>query len=71
MAGPDAADMNRCLADHGVTLLAVPRLLALLDQSGFTGIAPDELAGTASLGHLAAALEPSPPRADRGGKTSP
>ncbi|MEF3113445.1 condensation domain-containing protein [Streptomyces chrestomyceticus] len=71
MAGPDAADMNRCLADHGVTLLAVPRLLALLDQSGFTGIAPDELAGTASLGHLAAALEPSPPRADRGGETSP
>ncbi|MFF3272533.1 condensation domain-containing protein [Streptomyces chrestomyceticus] len=70
-AGPDAVDMNRCLADHGVTLVAVPRLLALLDQSGFTGIAPDELAGTASLGHLAAALEPSPPRAHRGGETSP
>lgn len=70
-ADPDALDMNRCLADHGVTLVAVPRLLALLDQAGFTGIAPDELAGTASLGHLAAALEPSPPRAHRGGETSP
>ncbi|MFI0264014.1 condensation domain-containing protein [Streptomyces sp. NPDC017056] len=71
LAGPDAVDMNRCLADHGVTLVAVPRLLALLDQSGFTGIAPDELAGTASLGHLAAALEPTPPRAHRGGETLP
>jgi hypothetical protein len=68
---PDAVDMNRCLADHGVTLVAVPRLLALLHQSGFTGIASDELAGTASLGHLAAALEPLPPRAHRGGDTSP
>jgi hypothetical protein len=69
--GPDAVDMNRCLADHGVTLVAVPRLLALLQQSGLTGIAPDELAGTASLGHLAAALRPLPPRAPRGGETSP
>ncbi|MGW8729451.1 condensation domain-containing protein [Streptomyces sp. NPDC055808] len=69
--GPDAVDMNRCLADHGVTLVAVPRLLALLHQFGFTGIASDELAGTASLGHLAAALEPLPPRAPRGGETSP
>ncbi|MBP2330654.1 hypothetical protein JOF56_011039 [Kibdelosporangium banguiense] len=68
---PDAVDMNRCLADHGVTLVAIPRLLALLHQSGFTGIAPDELAGTASLGHLAAALEPFAPRAQRGGETSP
>ncbi|MFD7587280.1 condensation domain-containing protein [Kitasatospora sp. NPDC059811] len=68
---PDAVDMNRCLADHGVTLVAVPRLLALLHRFGFTGIAPDELAGTASLGHLATALEPSPPRAHRGGDTSP
>ncbi|MEU4119179.1 condensation domain-containing protein [Kitasatospora sp. NPDC028055] len=59
--GPDAVDLNRCLADHGVTLVAVPRLLALLRRSGFTGIASDELAGTASLGHLAAALEPVPP----------
>ncbi|GAA2462878.1 condensation domain-containing protein [Streptomyces mauvecolor] len=66
-----AVDMNRCLADHGVTLVAVPRLLALLHQSGFTGIASDELAGTASLGRLAAALEPLPPRAPRGGETSP
>ncbi|MFE3183380.1 condensation domain-containing protein [Streptomyces violascens] len=65
-----AVDMNRCLADHGVTLVAVPRLLALLHQCGFTGIASDELAGTASLGHLAAALEPLPPRAP-GGETSP
>ncbi|MFF3007815.1 condensation domain-containing protein [Kitasatospora sp. NPDC057940] len=69
--GPDAVDMNRCLADHGVTLVAVPRLLALLHRFGFTGIAPDELAGTASLGHLATALEPSPPRAHRGGETAP
>ncbi|MGW1075039.1 condensation domain-containing protein [Streptomyces sp. NPDC002537] len=69
--GPDAVDMNRCLADHGVTLVAVPRLLALLHRSGFTGIASDELAGTASLGHLATALEPLPPRAHRGGDTSP
>ncbi len=68
---PDAVDMNRCLADHGVTLIAIPRLLALLHRSGFTGIASDELAGTASLGHLAAALEPLPPRAHRGGDTSP
>ncbi|MBD0742297.1 condensation domain-containing protein [Streptomyces sp. CBMA152] len=68
---PDALDMNRCLADHGVTLVAVPRLLALLHQFGFTGITSDELAGTASLGHLAAALEPLPPRAPRGGETSP
>ncbi|WKK23996.1 condensation domain-containing protein [Streptomyces olivoreticuli] len=68
---PDAVDMNRSLADHGVTLVAVPRLLALLHRSGFTGIASDELAGTASLGHLAAALEPLPPRAHRGGETSP
>ncbi|MFJ1936171.1 condensation domain-containing protein [Kitasatospora sp. NPDC088160] len=68
---PDAVDMNRCLADHGVTLVAVPRLLALLHRFGFTGIASDELAGTASLGHLATALEPSPPRAHRGGETSP
>ncbi|TCO55954.1 condensation domain-containing protein [Actinocrispum wychmicini] len=60
--GPDAVDMNRCLADHGVTLVAIPRLLALLHQSGFTGIASDELAGTASLGHLAAALAPLPGR---------
>ncbi|WP_331743375.1 condensation domain-containing protein [Kitasatospora sp. NBC_01300] len=69
--GPDAVDMNRCLADHGVTLVAVPRLLSLLHRFGFTGIAPDELAGTASLGHLATALEPSPPRAHRGGETAP
>ncbi|MFI1801701.1 condensation domain-containing protein [Streptomyces sp. NPDC020379] len=69
--GPGAVDMNRCLADHGVTLVAVPRLLALLHRSGFTGIASDELAGTASLGHLAAALEPLPPRAHDGGETSP
>ncbi|MFG2147141.1 condensation domain-containing protein [Streptomyces sp. NPDC048696] len=68
---PDAVDMNRCLADHGVTLVAVPRLLALLEQSGFTGIASDELAGTASLGHLAAALQPLPSRAPHGGDTSP
>lgn len=68
---PEAVDMNRCLADHGVTLVAVPRLLALLHRFGFTGIASDELAGTASLGHLAAALEPLPPRAHRGGETSP
>ncbi|MFI2242490.1 condensation domain-containing protein [Streptomyces chrestomyceticus] len=68
---PDAVDMNRCLADHGITLVAVPRLLALLHQSGFTGIASDELAGTASLGHLAAALEPAPPRAQHGGDVSP
>ncbi|MEU5418330.1 condensation domain-containing protein [Streptomyces sp. NPDC020667] len=68
---PDAVDMNRCLADHGVTLVAVPRLLALLHRSGFTGIASDELAGTASLGHLAAAMEPLPSRAHRGGDTSP
>jgi hypothetical protein len=67
---PVAVDMNRCLADHGVTLVAVPRLLALLHQFGFTGIASDALAGTASLGHLAAALEPLPPRAP-GGETSP
>ncbi|MEU3027024.1 condensation domain-containing protein [Streptomyces incarnatus] len=67
----DAVDMNRCLADHGITLLAVPRLLALLHRSGFTGIASDELAGTASLGHLAAALEPLPPRAHHGGENSP
>ncbi|MEV0281364.1 condensation domain-containing protein [Streptomyces sp. NPDC050610] len=71
IGSPDAVDMNRCLADHGVTLVAVPRLLALLHRSGFTGIASDELAGTASLGHLAAALEPAPPRAPRGGETSP
>ncbi|MEU6123889.1 condensation domain-containing protein [Streptomyces sp. NPDC047123] len=71
VGAPDAVDMNRCLADHGVTLVAVPRLLALLDQSGFAGIASDELAGTASLGRLAAALEPSPPRAPRGGDTPP
>ncbi|MFE3876292.1 condensation domain-containing protein [Kitasatospora sp. NPDC059146] len=58
---PDTVDLNRCLADHGVTLVAVPRLLALLRRSGLTGIASDELAGTASLGHLAAALEPAPP----------
>ncbi|MEU6389332.1 condensation domain-containing protein [Streptomyces sp. NPDC046939] len=69
--GPDAVDMNRSLADHGVTLVAIPRLLALLHQSGFTGIASDELIGTASLGHLAAALEPIPPCAHRGGETSP
>lgn len=68
---PAGVDMNRCLADHGVTLVAVPRLLALLHQSGFTGIASDELSGTASLGHLAAALEPLPPGAHRGGETSP
>jgi len=68
---PDAVDMNRCLADHGVTLVAVPRLLALLHQSGFTGIASDELAGTASLGHLAATLEPLPARAHRGGEEKP
>ncbi|MFE9118216.1 condensation domain-containing protein [Streptomyces sp. NPDC007172] len=68
---PDAVDMHRSLADHGVTLVAVPQLLALLRQFGFTGIASDELAGTASLGHLAAALEPLPPRAPRGGDTSP
>ncbi|WP_431982950.1 condensation domain-containing protein [Streptomyces qinglanensis] len=68
---PDAVDMNGCLADLGITLLAVPRLLALLNRSGFTGVAPDELAGTASLGHLAAALQPLPTRASRGGETSP
>ncbi|MFE7116416.1 condensation domain-containing protein [Streptomyces sp. NPDC057654] len=66
-----AVDMNRCLADHGITLVAVPRLLALLRQSGLTGVASDELAGTASLGHLAAALEPLPPRAPHGGEASP
>lgn len=71
VGGLDAVDMNRCLADHGVTLVAVPQLLALLHQFGFTGVASDELAGTASLGHLAAALEPSPSRAPRGGETSP
>ncbi|MEU6994909.1 condensation domain-containing protein [Streptomyces sp. NPDC046465] len=69
--GSPAVDMNRCLADHGVTLVAVPRLLNLLQRSGFTGIESDELTGTASLGLLAAALEPSPPRAHRGGGTSP
>ncbi|MER7666870.1 condensation domain-containing protein [Kitasatospora sp. NPDC096128] len=69
--GPGAVDLNRCLAEHGVTLVAVPRLLALLHRSGFTGIAPDELTGTASLVRLAAALEPLPPRAHRGGGTSP
>ncbi|RLV04594.1 hypothetical protein CTZ27_11835 [Streptomyces griseocarneus] len=69
--GPVAVDMNRCLADHGITLVAVPRLLALLQRSGFTGIASDELAGTASLGYLAAALEPLSPRVPRGGETSP
>ncbi|MEV0261189.1 condensation domain-containing protein [Streptomyces sp. NPDC050617] len=69
--GPDAVDMNRCLADHGITLVAVPRLLELLRQSGLAGIASDELAGTASLGHLAAALEPLPPRAPHGGEASP
>jgi len=69
--GNGAVDMNRCLADHGVTLIAVPRVLMLLRLSGFTGIAPDELAGTASLGHLAATLEPAPTRTDRGGETSP
>ncbi|WP_371793385.1 condensation domain-containing protein [Streptomyces sp. NBC_01471] len=68
--GGPAVDMNRCLADHGVTLVAVPRLLALLHRFGFTGIASDELAGTASLGHLAAALEPLTARAHRGGETS-
>ncbi|MFC0843786.1 condensation domain-containing protein [Streptomyces noboritoensis] len=68
---PDAVDMNCCLADHGVTLVAIPRLLALLEGFGFTGIASDELAGTASLGHLATALKPLPPRAHRGGDTSP
>ncbi|MBD0693063.1 condensation domain-containing protein [Streptomyces sp. CBMA123] len=69
--GPDAVDLNRCLADHGVTLVGVPRLLALLHRSGFTGIASDELAGRASLGRLATALEPLPPRAHRGGETPP
>ncbi|MEU6058232.1 condensation domain-containing protein [Streptomyces sp. NPDC047097] len=69
--GPGAVDMGRCLADHGVTLVAVPRLLALLHHRGLTGIASDELAGTASLGHLAAALEPLPNRAPRGGDTPP
>ncbi|MFF2548118.1 condensation domain-containing protein [Kitasatospora sp. NPDC058063] len=69
LAGPDAVDMNRCLADHGITLIAVPPLLALLHRSGFTGIASDELAGRASLGHLATALEPLPPHAPRGGET--
>ncbi|MFF2078969.1 condensation domain-containing protein [Kitasatospora sp. NPDC058162] len=69
--GPDAVDLNRCLAEHGVTLLAVPPLLALLHRSGLTGIAPDDLTGTASLGRLAATLEPLPPRAHRGGGTSP
>ncbi|MFJ2767211.1 condensation domain-containing protein [Streptomyces sp. NPDC087300] len=68
---PADVDMNRCLADHGVTLVAVPSLLTLLQESGFAGIAPDELAGTASLGHLAAALAPLPPRAPCGGDTSP
>ncbi|GGY15961.1 condensation domain-containing protein [Streptomyces xanthochromogenes] len=68
---PDAVDMNGCLADHGVTLVAVPQLLALLCQFGFTGIASDELAGTASLGHLATVLEPLPPRAPRGGEATP
>ncbi|MFE3073328.1 condensation domain-containing protein [Streptomyces sp. NPDC059247] len=68
---PDPVDMNRCLAEHGVTLVGVPRLLALLRRRGFTGIAPDELTGTASLGHLAAALEPLPLRAPRGGGTPP
>ncbi|WP_316527935.1 condensation domain-containing protein [Kitasatospora brasiliensis] len=71
LGGPDAVDMNRCLADHGVTLVAVPSLLSLLRRSGFTGIASDELAGPASLGHLAEALEPLPPRTRRGGETSP
>ncbi|WP_309505937.1 condensation domain-containing protein [Streptomyces pyxinae] len=83
-AAPDTVDMNRSLADHGVTLVAVPPLLALLHRSGFTGIASDELAGTASLGHLATALEPVRPRRapraprdsrasreSRGGETSP
>ncbi|MFJ4183829.1 condensation domain-containing protein [Kitasatospora sp. NPDC089509] len=75
--GPDAVDLNRCLADHRITLVAVPRLLALLRRSGFTSPAPDELAGTASLGHLAAALEPLPPspplpsRAPSGGEPPP
>ncbi|MEU3502343.1 condensation domain-containing protein [Streptomyces hundungensis] len=68
---PDTVDMSRCLADHGVTLVAIPQLLALLHQFGFAGIASDELAGTASLGHLATALEPLPPRAPRGGEASP
>jgi hypothetical protein len=67
----DAVDMNRCLADHGVTLVAIPRLLVLLHESGFTGITPDELAGTVSLGRLAATLEPLPPRAHCGGEASP
>ncbi|WP_143267931.1 condensation domain-containing protein [Amycolatopsis alba] len=67
---PGSVDMNRCLADHGVTLVEIPRLLMLLRQSGYTGIAADELAGTVSLGHLAAALEPFPPRAHHGGETS-
>ncbi|MFJ2738165.1 condensation domain-containing protein [Streptomyces sp. NPDC087440] len=71
VASPDAVDMNRCLADHGITVVAVPRLLALLHQFGFTGVASDELAGTASLGHLAAALEPLPPRAPRSGEATP
>ncbi|MFD9789373.1 condensation domain-containing protein [Streptomyces sp. NPDC059070] len=66
---PGAVDMQRSLADHGLTLVAVPRLLALLRRSGLTGIASDELAGTASLGHLAAALEPLSPRAHHGGET--
>ncbi|MFJ4910462.1 condensation domain-containing protein [Streptomyces sp. NPDC093249] len=68
---PAPVDMNRCLSDHGVTLVGVPRLLALLRQRGFTGIASDELTGTASLGHLAAALEPLPLRAPHGGGTPP
>ncbi|MER8236518.1 condensation domain-containing protein [Streptomyces sp. NPDC094049] len=69
--GPGPVDMNRCLAEHGVTLVGVPRLLALLRQRGFTGIASDELTGTASLGHLAAALEPLPLRSPRAGGTPP
>ncbi|MEV7602242.1 condensation domain-containing protein [Kitasatospora sp. NPDC089797] len=68
---PGTVDLNRCLADHRVTLVAVPRLLALLDRAGFTGIGADELTGTASLGRLAAALEPLPSRAPRGGETPP
>ncbi|KAA2261499.1 hypothetical protein F0L68_17130 [Solihabitans fulvus] len=69
--GPGAVDMNRCLADHGVTLVAIPRLLALLHKSGLTGIASDELAGTTSLGHLAAALKPLSSRVHCGGEPSP
>ncbi|QEV22052.1 hypothetical protein CP975_02580 [Streptomyces alboniger] len=69
--GPAAVDMNRCLADHGITLVTVPRLLVLLRQFGFTAIASDELAGTASLGHLAAALEPVVPCTPPGGEAAP